>query len=360
MDPLLNILIIGAGAIGCLVGGKLAQHGESVILVGRPKLAQAVHAIGLHMDEAGESQRIDDLGVATSVAEAFALAMELEMAFDLAIVTVKSYDTDGVAEELAAALAETNVPPPVLLSLQNGVGNEERLAALVGADHVIAGSITAPVSMLAPGHIRVEKPTYSISLAAWDADHPAANLKECAATLERAGFTLHRHENVQSMKWTKLLMNMMGNALCAIMDEPPKQVYADPRMLDLEIAAWREALMVMKQSGIRPLNMGSYPLKWLSPLIRRAPKPVLRMALGQIVGGARGGKTPSLHMDLSRGKTRNEVAWLNGAVVRQGRAVGVPTPVNALLNDTLLTLVSNNEEWDGWRHNHDRLWQAAP
>ena len=106
--------------------------------------------------------------------------------------------------------------------------------------------------------------------------------------------------------------------------------------------------------------MGSYPLKWLSPLIRRAPKPVLRMALGQIVGGARGGKTPSLHMDLSRGKTRNEVAWLNGAVVRQGRAVGVPTPVNALLNDTLLTLVSNNEEWDGWRHNHDRLWQAAP
>lgn len=355
----MNILILGAGAIGCLVGGKLAQNGESVILAGRSALAQAVHASGLRIDEAGETQRMDNLGIVVSVAEAFALAMELDVAFDLAIITVKSYDTDGVVNELAAALAETGVPVPVILSLQNGVGNEDRLAALVGEDHVIAGSITAPVSVLSPGHIRVDKPDYSISLAAWDAENPAARLKECVAALERAGFRLRMVENAQGMKWTKLLMNMMGNALCAILDEPPKQAYADRRMLDLEIAVWRETLAVMGRSGIPVLNMRPYPLGLLAPMIRRGPKRLLRSALGRIVGGARGGKMPSLHLDLSRGKPRNEVAWLNGAVVRQGRIAGIPTPVNALINDTLLTLVSNNAEWDGWRHNHDRLWQAA-
>lgn len=355
----MNILILGAGAIGCLIGGKLAQNGDSVILVGRPALAQAVHANGLRIEEAGKTNRIDNLGIATSVAEAFTLAMEMDVAFDLAIMTVKSYDTDGVANELAAALAATGVPAPVILSLQNGVGNEERLATLVGKDRVIAGSITAPVTVLAPGHIRVDKPDYSISLAAWDAANPAPNLKVCVAALKRAGITVHEHDNAQGMKWTKLLMNMVGNALCAILDEPPQQAFADDRMVNLEIAAWREALAVMGQAGIRPLNMGSYPLGLLAPLIRQAPKGPLRMAMRRIVGGARGGKMPSLHMDLSRGKTHNEVAWLNGAVVRQGRVAGIPTPVNALLNDTLLTLASNGGEWEGWRHNHDRLWQAA-
>lgn len=354
----MNILIIGAGAIGCLVGGKLAQSGESVILVGRPGLAQAVHEAGLRLEEGGDVRRIDSLGVAVSIAEAYQLAMDLDIAYDLAIVTVKSYDTAGVAGELKAALAETGVAAPVCLSLQNGVGNEEALAALVGPDRVIAGSITAPVSVLAPGHIRVDKPGYSISLAAWRADTPAVNLKEAAASIERAGFRLSMHESAPGMKWTKLLMNMVGNALCAILDETPTQVYADTRMVDLEIAAWREALAVMARSGIRPINMGKYPLGALAPIIRRGPKGLLRLALRRIVGGARGGKMPSLHMDLSRNRDHNEVAWLNGAVVREGRAVGVPTPVNALLNDTLLTLVSNHEQWNEWRHNHDGLVRA--
>ena len=355
----MNILILGAGAIGCLIGGKLAQNGDSVILVGRPALAQAVHAAGLRIEEAAETQRIDNLGIVVSVAEAFTLAMEMDVAFDLAIITVKSYDTDGVASELAAAVAATGVPAPVILSLQNGVGNEERLVTLVGKDHVIAGSITAPVSVLAPGHIRVDKSDYSISLAAWDKANPPYNLKESVAALERAGIRVHMRPNAQDMKWTKLLMNMMGNALCAILDEPPKEAFTDPRMLNLEIAAWRETLAVMAHTGIRPLNMDPYPLGRLAPLIRHAPKGLLRIALRRIVGGARGSKMPSLHMDLSRGKAHNEVAWLNGAVVRQGRVTGIPTPINALLNDTLLTLASNGEEWEGWRHNHDRLWQTA-
>ena len=352
----MNILIVGAGAIGSLVGGKLAQSGESVILVGRPSLAQAVHSAGLRLEEDGQIQRIDEVGVAVSIAEAYHLAMDLDIAYDLAVVTVKSYDTAGVVDELRAALAESGMPPPVMLSLQNGVGNEASMATLLGSERVIAGSITAPVSVLSPGHIRVDKPGYGISLAAWDAAAPAANLADVGAALARSGFRLTMHDNAQSMKWTKLLMNMVGNALCAILDETPQQVYADARMLDLEIAAWREALAVMARSGVRPINLGKYPLGILAPAIRWGPKGLLRMALRRIVGGARGGKMPSLHMDLSRNKPQNEVAWLNGAVVRQGRAVGIPTPVNALLNDTLLTLVSNHEAWEGWRHNHERVW----
>ena len=140
----MNILIIGAGAIGSLVGAKLAQQGANVTLVGRPAFAQLVGSRGLRLEDEAGAHQIENIAAADSLAAAFAQA---ESAFDLAVVTVKSYDTRTAMAECAAVATARQCSIPPMLSLQNGVGNEEILAAAVGPQRTIAGTITTPVSL---------------------------------------------------------------------------------------------------------------------------------------------------------------------------------------------------------------------
>ncbi|MCL4829279.1 MAG: 2-dehydropantoate 2-reductase [Caldilinea sp.] len=360
-----NVLIIGAGAIGCLVGGKLAMTNHQVTLVGRRAFVDQVRTRGLQLTDERGVHIVRNLRAASSMLEAYDRSPS---AFDLAIFTVKSYDTAAAVDELRQALADTGAPAPALISVQNGVGNEELLAEVAANAAVIAGSITTPVSVEAPGVIRIDKPSYGLGLAVWgqegergregEGESGAAVFAEVCGVMEMASFAVKSYASAASMKWTKLLMNMMGNATCAILDEAPAAVFADNRMVDIEIKAWREALAVMRAANIAPVDLERYPFGKLALLIRYAPAVLMRPILRKQIGGARGGKMPSLHIDLHGNKGKSEVRWLNGAVVEKGSALGVATPVNAALTSTLLHLVEHPEERAGWKGAHDRLWQA--
>ncbi len=351
----MNWLIIGAGAIGCLVGGKLAAIGENVTLVGRPRFAERVRAQGLLLTGVEGTQRIQMLRAAGSVAEAFA---QPTPDYDIAVLTVKSYDTASALAELQSALANTHANPPMVLSLQNGVGNEALIEAAFGWRRVIAGTITTPVQVVSPGVIHIEKPKHFIGLSQWNARRPTARLLAMEEVLTSAGVRVKKYPSAQAMKWTKLLMNMVANATSAILDEAPAQVFADPALVDLELAAWREALTVMQRARIQPVNLGSYPFRWLAPLIRTLPNAWLRPMLRRQVAGARGNKMPSLQLDLAAGKGRSEIAWLNGAVVTLGEEMGVPTPINRGLTTIMMQLLADGEQWAAWRQNHARLRAA--
>ena len=345
----MRILVIGAGAIGCLVGGKLALAGEQVTLVGRPKFAAAVADQGLRLLVGSATQIVGSVRAVGRMDVAFAESGD----FDLAILTVKSYDTDTALDELVAAAPVGSRPP--VLSLQNGVGNEETIVATLGAAHTLAGTLTTPVSVPAPATIRIDRASYTMGLSPWSTATPAALLDATQTALLRAGFKAKLYPHAQGMKWTKLLMNMMGNATSAILDLPPARLFADGRVVDVEIGAWREALAVMAAAGIPPVNLGSYPFAWLAPLIRRAPNALLRPILRRQVSGARGNKLPSLHIDLHQGKRKSEIGWLNGAVVERGKAVGVATPINAWLTETVTALMGNPELQAEWKENVARL-----
>lgn len=358
-----NVMIIGAGAIGCLVGGKLAMAGQQVTLVGRRAFVEQVRARGLQLTDEEGAHTIRNVRAASSMLEAYDRSPS---AFDLAIFTVKSYDTAAAVEELRQALSDTGAPIPALLSVQNGVGNEEMLAQVTTS--IIAGSITTPVSVEAPGVIRIDKPSYGLGLAAWkdeargragEGENQSAIFDGVCGLMAMAGFAVKPYASAASMKWTKLLMNMMGNATCAILDEAPDKVFADNRMVDIEIMAWREALAVMRAAAIAPVDLERYPFGKLAPLIRYAPAALMRPILRKQIGGARGGKMPSLHIDLHGNKGKSEVRWLNGAVVEKGKTVGVRTPVNAALTETLLRLVVHPEERADWQGAHQRLWAAV-
>ena len=350
----MRVLVIGAGAIGTFIGSKLAQAGQSVTLVGRPTFAGEVAEQGLRLQDERGSHVIHNINAVGSIAEAFALP---DTVFDIAILTVKSYDTTTAIQELCAALQ--GQPPPSVLSMQNGVGNEATLATFIGGDKVIAGTLTTPVSVVGPGAVVVDRPSYYVGISAWQPTDSTVLVDATHHTLEQAGFDVRTYSNAVGMKWTKLLLNIVGNATSAILDMPAPESFADARVRAIESAAWREAFAVMAASHITPINLGSYPIQLFSYFSLICPPQLLGYLLHNRVSTARGAKMPSLHIDLQRGRTQSEISWLNGAIVNAGVACKVPTPINRMLTETVTHLAHHPAERAAWRHNIERLAATA-
>ncbi len=339
----MRLLIIGAGAAGTFIGARLALAGHAVCLVGRPALLDAVRSSGLTLLEPDALPRVTSPRCVTELATVFADAAT----YDLALLTVKAYDTDAAIAELQAAGA--SLPP--ILTLQNGVGNEEALADAFGAARVLSGALDTPVSIPQPGQVQAHKARYGIGLATL-ADRVA--LEGVAAALTGAGFTVRRYEDYRGLKWTKLLMNILANAQCAILGWTPAQVMRDPVAAELEARAWQEMAAVMRLSGIAPVPLGVYPFPQIMPLVERLPSAWVARGLRSFVSGGRGTKLPSLRLALETGRP-SEVRWLNGAVARTGATVGVPTPVNAALTEVLAGLTQGTIAPDAYRDQPQRL-----
>ena len=341
----MRILIIGAGAIGSLLGAKLALAGHTVVLVGRQPLVEAVRTSGLALSTPDGVTQIASVAAAESVADALAA----DDRFDLALLTVKAYDTEAVSDELRGVQRAHEFPP--VLTLQNGVGNEEALAAALGADRVLSGAINTPVSVPAPGRVEVHRASYRIGLAPMAA---SALVEIAAETLSEAGFAVSRFADYRGLKWTKLLMNMLANASSAILDWTPAEVMAHPVSARLEAIAWQEALAVMAALRVRPVLLAGYPFPILAPVARSLPATWLARALRGFVSGGRGSKMPSLHIALIRGQP-SEVGWLNGAVSQRGLALTIPTPVNACFNNLVAELTERQVNPATYRDDPDRL-----
>ena len=338
----MRIVVVGAGAIGCLIGGRLAAAGHQVTLVARPRVVEAISGGGLRINLAGVTTFVRHIDAVSSTFEAF-----LEFGpFDLALFTMKSYDTSAAIQQLQ----EIGEALPPVLSLQNGVGNEEQLSEAFGAERVLAGVITIPASMPVPGVVRAGRG--GIGLASVSPQHAPDST---AHAFRAAGFRTRVYADWRALKWSKLLLNLIGNATSAILDWPPERVFADPHLFDVERRAWHEALIVMQALGLHPVALPGYPLPWLVRLMRWLPRGLLQPMLRHMVARGRGGKMPSLHIDLERGRSRSEVMVLNGAVARVGEELGIPVPVNAALTRILLGLASGELEREAFRHAPERL-----
>jgi 2-dehydropantoate 2-reductase len=158
-----------------------------------------------------------------------------------------------------------------------------------------------------------------------------------AEAFNAAGLNAHLFLRAADMKWSKMLTNLPANATAAILNMTAAEVFAHTRLFRLEMRMLREMLAVMRANCLRVVDLPRVPVRALA-LGTRLPEIVARPLMLKAVGGGRGGKMPSFHIDLYSGRGRSEVDWLNGAVVRYGEKAGVPTPVNKLLTETLLAL----------------------
>jgi len=337
------IVVVGGGAIGLLIAGRLARSGQRAVLLARPTVAAALEQQPLRIVEGNEREIIDNLIV---IIDPRALAPQ-DRNPEIAIVCVKGYDTAGAIPALEV------LQPEFILTLQNGIGNEELLAERLGADRVISGAITISVEVDVPGQIVVAK-SGGIGIAPMRSV-AQRGAQRAAAALRGAGFDVREIDDYRSMKWSKALLNMIGNATAAILDMSVAEVYADRRLVALERQAFLEALEVMDRLGIKPMNLPRYPAALLASAMRRMPAILLYPLLRRFVAGGRGKKPPSLQLDLARGNARSEGALLYGAVAQAAQAAGIAAPTNRALWSALESIVSGAVAWDSFRRRPERL-----
>jgi 2-dehydropantoate 2-reductase len=291
-----RIAVLGAGAVGCYFGGMLARAGAPVTLIGRPQHVEALKQDGLWLETLTFQERVP---VAASV------AVEAALGAALVLVCVKTLDTEEAARSLAPHLS----PGAVVLSLQNGVDNVERLRA-AGRFEVLPAVVYVAAAMVGNGRV---KHTGRGDLIIGDPRGGSrAELERLAALFTGAGVPCAVSENIQAELWTKMSMNCAYNAVSALGRAKYGRVVRHPPVREVLRLAVEETVAVARACGV-PLSGAK--------LVEAA------FRLGEAMSEA----TSSTAQDIHRGK-RTEIDSLNGFVARRGAELGVDTPVNQTLH----------------------------
>jgi len=219
----------------------------------------------------------------------------------------------------------------------------------VGWERVIGASVTSAVRRLDQGKAVVEKDR-GIGI---QSTHPLSH--DLIPVLTRAGVNARGYHDLASMKWSKMLTNLQANALPAILNWAPAKVLSNPVTYGIECAAMREAAQVMKRMNLVMVNLPGAPVKpWVKPMTQW-PERVSRPLLARLLGAGRGGKMPSLHIDLYAGKKQSEVVFLNGAVVRFAEKYGLEAPVNQELTEVLTGMASGERPFESYNDHPERI-----
>jgi len=307
----MKVYVVGAGAVGTYLGELLRGIGNDVVYA--PRTLDAVEPVDA----------------------------------DLALVTVKAYDTPAAIETLRRALRDPGAT--TIVTPQNGVGNEELLAEAFGADAVVAAALTVPVDKDASGK-GVAAKGGGIAFAPVGANPHNWLLAAFGAT----GLPVVAVHDYRALKWSKLALNVVANATCAILDMVPERVVRDEALFRIEVHAIREVRATMKALGIATIDLPRYPVRALHA-VASLPSALARPVLASRIAGARGEKPPSLLLDLRGAKHRTEVQVLNGAVVRAARDAGVRVPVNTVLTRVLDDIAHMPQLWAKYRERPDAL-----
>lgn len=342
----MDVLVYGAGAVGCYLGGRLALAGHHVTLVTRPGTADLINSQGIKISQAGQIvtppvYAVGDLSHAFRSPQSYALI----------VLGMKAYDLAPAVAQLATLCPQ----PAQLLSLQNGIGVEEVIAERFDPAVILAGVVTIPISRSAANRIEVEREGRGLGIAPL---LPGRTVNEWVEMFATAGINAGYRADYRAMKWSKAFLNIMGNASSAILNCSPVDIYRHAKLFDLEMRMLREMLAVMKRLGLDIINLPGASARPLAYSLAFAPRALLRLIFTQVIIHGRGDKMPSFFMDLSAGKGRSEVVFHNGAIAAAGRSFGISTPVNAVLNDVLLGLSLGRVARSEYNRRPERLLAA--
>ncbi|RIX80891.1 ketopantoate reductase family protein [Acidovorax cavernicola] len=286
----MKVAVMGAGAVGCYYGAMLARAGHEVVLIGRPSHVEAVRANGLRL----ETKTFDVQVPLDASTEASAV-----QGADLVLFCVKSTDSESAAAQIKPHL----LPDALVLTLQNGVDNDERVRAALPSHDVAAAVVYVATEMAGPGHVK-HHGRGELVIA------PSRRSEEVAQALIAAGVPTQISDNVRGALWAKLVLNCAYNALSAVSQLPYGELVQGTGVTDVIRDVVAECLAVAKAEGV---------------VIPGDVDAAVR-AIAQTMPS----QYSSTAQDLARGK-RSEIDHLNGLVVRRGEALGVPTPANRVL-----------------------------
>jgi 2-dehydropantoate 2-reductase len=290
MDKRMKVAVMGAGAVGCYYGGMLARAGHEVVLIARPQHVQAIRSDGLRMEARNFDERVR---VAAST-EAGAVRDA-----SLVLFSVKSTDTESAGAQIRPHLGSDGL----VLCLQNGVDNADRLRAVLPSQQVAAAVVYVATEMAGPGHVKHHGRGELVI-------EPSSASQAVAQVFTAAGVPTEISDNVRGALWTKLVINCAYNAVSAIAQQPYGEAVRADGVRSLMRDVVDECLAVAKAEGVQ-----------LPGDVHAAVFSIAESMPSQYSSTAQ---------DLARGR-RSEIDYLNGFVVRRGEALGIATPANRVL-----------------------------
>ncbi len=301
--------VVGAGGVGSVFGGRLAAVGHEVWLVHRRReVVEALRRDGLRLETPDSS---------THVAVHATDATREVGPVDLVLILTKSTDTRAAAES-ARCLVATHT---LVVTLQNGLGNLETIAEVLGDQRTLLGMTYVGVALLGPGHARLT--AAGKSFVGEPNGTRTERIEHLAQSLSTAGLPTEATDGPWDMVWGKLVINAALNATCALTGATGESALRSAAAYDLLGLVAEETAAVAAALGIR--------LPYADPAAR------VRQHCRDV-----GPSKPSMLQDVERGRP-TEIEAINGAVVREGRRLGVPTPYN----EALLLLVRAREQLSG-------------
>ena len=315
----MKICMLGTGSLGSTIGGTLAQGGSEVYFVDQWKEhIDKINENGLKMTDEKEDWyvKVDARTTAEGIGPV-----------DIVIVLVKSFAT----KEAVSQLKETNVigENTLVMSLQNGLGNEETIAEVVGEANVISGKTYVGGRLLSPGYVSAGvkgKYTYIGELTGEEIHVMGSSrtdrIQAVCDEFNKAGLLCEVSDNIKGLIWDKLLINVAAGALCGITRLPYGPLYEEEYIKETAVAAIQEGIDVAKAAGVK-LKSEDPEYPWYA-------------ASEGLPGTFKTSILQSLEL-----KRPTEIDFINGSVVEWGKKFGIPTPVN----QTLVTCVKGIEKF---------------
>ena len=301
----MKISIIGSGAMGSLFGGKLSKSGEDVILYDVNEAhINRVNQKGLSIHSTATGETLVVYPRATKDPEE-------TRGSDIFIIFVKSTITELVVKQFSSFADNSSI----VITLQNGLGNEEIIRNIMGKEMVAAGVTSQGATFLGPGEINHagNGPTHLCM-----SDKHNEKLKPFVETLNKAGFEADIEDNIENLVWSKLIINVGINALTAITNLENGRLleFQDLKSIMDDLVA--EGAAVAAKKGVT--------LTFPDPL-----QTVFDVA------GKTAKNRSSMLQDFDRGN-RTEIDFINGAIVREGSILGINTPVNKTIAGLVRTM----------------------
>jgi 2-dehydropantoate 2-reductase len=298
----LKIAVLGAGGLGSCLGGALAKSGEDVSFVARGNHLLTMRDRGLRIESTSLGQFQLTVKATDKLSEIGAV--------DLVLFSVKSYDTETALQMIGPLIGKDTV----VLSFQNGVENEDKIAEVIGRTHVLAGAISIECFIAEPGVIKQTMGPAMVAIGEMSGEiTPRA--KKIQTAFINANLNCDLSSRIQEVLWEKFLFICATGGVCSITRASLGEVLGFEPTRQLYTATMKEVQAV---ASAKRINL-------VKDLVSRTLVQADRMNKST---------KPSMLRDLERGK-RLEVDALNGTVSRFGRQLSVPTPVNDFIYSSL-------------------------
>jgi 2-dehydropantoate 2-reductase len=307
----MNILVMGAGAVGSAVGGFLGQSGHRVTLVGRDPHMSAIREQGLRIEGIWGEHLVCGLHTFTSVQQV------PREHFDVVLVTTKSYDTGEAATQVLPLLSEDSL----VVSLQNGLGNVETISDIVGERRAVGGRLIFGIRISEAGRAEITVYADKVMMGSPSQSVDFWRLEAIAAAFTEAGIPTEATLEIKKFIWGKVLYNCCLNPLSALLEVTYGELSEHSETRQIMTSVIEEIFAVASAKGVA--------LAWNSPLEYQ------QVLFGRLIPDTYAHHA-SMLQDVMRGN-RTEIDALNGAIARLGEETGTPTPVNVILTQLVKT-----------------------